>query len=49
MITVEMGRDAAGKCPFEITAKGEIASNQYWWPERLNLQVLRRNSPASDP
>ena len=49
MITAEAGRDAAGKCPFEIPTKGEIASNQYWWPERLNLQVLRRNSPASDP
>ncbi len=49
MVTVETGRDAGGKCPFETPAKGEIALNQYWWPERLNLQVLRRNSPASDP
>ena len=24
-------------------------SNQDWWPDRLNLQVLHRNSPLSDP
>ena len=41
--------EASGKCPYETPTTGEIASNQYWWPERLNLQVLRRNSPASDP
>ncbi len=26
-----------------------MTSNQYWWPERLNLKALRQNSPASDP
>ena len=49
MVTIEVGRDAAGKCPFEVPAQGEIASNQSWWPDRLNLGILRRNSPASDP
>ena len=24
-------------------------SNQDWWPNQLNLKVLRQNSPLSDP
>jgi len=30
-----------------ITRRG--ASNREWWPEQLNLNVLRQNSPLSDP
>ncbi|MCY4085344.1 MAG: catalase/peroxidase HPI [Actinomycetia bacterium] len=26
-----------------------MASNEYWWPGRLSLKVLRRNSSLSDP
>ncbi len=26
-----------------------ITANQYWWPEQLNLRILRQNSPAADP
>ena len=26
-----------------------MTSNQYWWPDQLNLKVLRQNSPQSDP
>ncbi len=26
-----------------------MTSNQYWWPNKLNLKALRQNSPASDP
>ena len=26
-----------------------ITANQHWWPEALNLSVLRQNNPASDP
>src|SRR5882672_7508746 len=26
-----------------------MPSNQDWWPNQLNLKVLRQNSPASDP
>ena len=26
-----------------------MTSNQYWWPNQLNLKALRQNSPASDP
>ncbi len=26
-----------------------MTTNQYWWPNQLSLQALRRNSPQSDP
>ena len=26
-----------------------MTTNQYWWPNQLNLEPLRRNSSASDP
>ena len=26
-----------------------MTSNQYWWPDQLNLKVLRQNSSPSDP
>ena len=26
-----------------------MPTNQYWWPDQLNLKVLRQNSPLSDP
>ena len=36
------------KCPF-IHAAGSGTSNQEWWPDRLNLGILRQNSPVSNP
>ncbi len=26
-----------------------MTSNQYWWPNQVNLKVLTQNSPLSDP
>ena len=26
-----------------------MTSNQDWWPDQLNLKVLRQNSSLSDP
>lgn len=38
------------QCPFHHTAAaGEVQSNHDWWPERLNIGLLRQNSPFSDP
>ncbi len=38
------------KCPFQHTvATGEIKSNRDWWPNQLNIGILRQNSPKSDP
>src|SRR5262245_2351689 len=37
------------KCPFQHTAAGSAVSNRDWWPNQLNLQILRQHSPLSDP
>jgi catalase-peroxidase len=34
------------KCPFSGQA---FRTNRDWWPNQLNVQVLHRNSPKSDP
>jgi catalase-peroxidase len=36
---------SAGKCPF--SARGH--RNRDWWPDALDLEMLHRNSPLSDP
>lgn len=30
-------------------AKGDMKSNQFWWPEKLNLQPLRQHAAESNP
>jgi catalase-peroxidase len=30
-------------------ARGEAKSNQFWWPQQLNLQPLRQNATPSNP
>ncbi len=43
--------DTASKCPVmggTHQAVGETA-NQHWWPNKLNLRVLRQNHPQADP
>ena len=42
-----------GKCPFMGSA-GQVTasrgtSNQNWWPNQLNLQILHQHAPASNP
>ncbi|MEO1058440.1 MAG: peroxidase family protein, partial [Actinomycetota bacterium] len=42
---------AASQCPImsqKHQAVGQTA-NQFWWPEQLNLRILRQNDPASNP
>jgi catalase-peroxidase len=36
------------KCPFHHTA-GSGMSNQDWWPNQLNLNILHQHSPLPDP
>ena len=43
-----------GKCPFmhggpQKFAAGNGTSNQDWWPNQLNLRILRQHSPQSNP
>ncbi|TAJ79975.1 MAG: catalase/peroxidase HPI [Gallionellaceae bacterium] len=38
------------KCPFHHTAAGGAAkTNREWWPDQLNLNILRQHSGLSDP
>ena len=37
-----------GKCPFRQTVAG-APGNADWWPNQLNVRILRQNSPQSDP
>ena len=37
----------AGECPFSGGKRGH--ANRDWWPDHLDVQILHRNSPASDP
>ena len=49
----EMNQDApAGQCP--VLHEGQRHptqgdANSEWWPERLNLKILAKNQPASNP
>ena len=41
-----------GKCPFTGVRRhnaGSGPTNADWWPNQLNVKVLRQNSPQSDP
>jgi len=45
-----MDAKTAGKCPVvHGTTRVGMRSNDDWWPNRLNLRILRQNSPQSDP
>ena len=35
--------------PSSAFAKGEAKSNQFWWPEQLNLSPLRQHAAESNP
>ena len=38
----------AGKCPVMHTSVG-VTSNRHWWPNQLNLKLLQKNCPMSNP
>jgi catalase-peroxidase len=46
----EMANKEAGGCPVvHGTTNLGMISNKHWWPNQLNLKILRQNSPLSDP
>ncbi|HEX6443997.1 MAG TPA: catalase/peroxidase HPI [Streptosporangiales bacterium] len=48
----EVNEESAGGCPVStgrINHPAEGASNRDWWPNQLNLQILRKHHPSSDP
>ena len=55
--TNDEGMEAEGGCPFGFdkkkstgqVIKGEGTTNQDWWPNQLDLTVLRQHSELSDP
>ena len=46
-----MSENSESQCPVTGAAHQAVGgtANQHWWPEQLNLRVLRQNSPLSDP
>ena len=49
--TVTSDDPAAAKCPVMGTTHqaGGITANQHWWPNQLNLRILRQNHPKANP
>jgi len=39
--------DNTGKCP--VAHGGSFHTNRDWWPKSLDISVLHKNTPASDP
>ncbi|HTV84138.1 MAG TPA: catalase/peroxidase HPI [Dyella sp.] len=37
------------KCPIHHTGPGSSKTNRDWWPNQLNLNILRQHSSASNP
>ena len=46
-----MTEPAAGKCPVMHADHQRVGgtANQHWWPDQLNLRILRQNHPQADP
>ncbi len=48
-----VNENTAGKCPFSGTAHKPVAGsgtrNKDWWPNQLNLSILRQHSQLSNP
>jgi catalase-peroxidase len=40
-----------GRCPVMSSAHQAVGqtANQHWWPDQLNLRILRQNPPSADP
>ncbi|HWM46319.1 MAG TPA: catalase/peroxidase HPI [Xanthobacteraceae bacterium] len=41
--------DKAGKCPVMHSTGRKMRANREWWPNQLDVSVLHRNSPMSNP
>ncbi len=46
-----MSENTATKCPVMGAAHQAVGgtANQHWWPNQLNLRILRQNPPKADP
>ncbi|MHA6620004.1 catalase/peroxidase HPI [Pseudonocardia sp. DLS-67] len=51
-VLAEVNEESAGGCPVSAGRRNhptEGAGNRDWWPNQLNLKILRKHQPASDP
>ena len=46
-----MSENVASKCPVVDVPHAAVGAtaNRHWWPNQLNLRILRQNSPSSNP
>ena len=46
-----MSENTASKCPVMGSIHQAVGgtANQHWWPNQLNLRILRQNPPQADP
>ena len=46
-----MSENSESQCPVMSSAHQAVGgtANQHWWPNQLNLRVLRQNHPQADP
>ena len=49
--TVSSDEPTAAKCPVMSDVHHAVGTtaNQHWWPNQLNLRILRQNPPSADP
>jgi len=49
--TVANNEPSAATCPVMHTGHQAVGStaNQHWWPNQVNLRILRQNHPQADP
>ncbi len=49
--TVTSDEPAQARCPVMHAPHQAVGvtANQHWWPEQLNLRILRQNHPQADP
>ncbi len=49
--TTTSDEPTGARCPVMDIGHQAVGStaNQHWWPDQLNLRVLRQNHPAADP
>ena len=49
--TVTSDEPTAARCPVMHTDHQAVGltANQHWWPNQLNLRILRQNHPKADP
>ncbi|GAA3666219.1 hypothetical protein FB459_1159 [Yimella lutea] len=47
--TNDQGEAKEARCPVTHSAAADPDHNKRWWPNRLNIKILAKNSPARNP